>query len=705
MKKLITIITITVFVSYMPVGASSSLTSEEYGEKSDNGSRVMAPGYINIDKQRTESMRESIAPASTTEEQIEAIGTDLGKSMHETEPDKARVELKGPKGGGTALSGNKNAAIAAALDMSDPSLHYDVAIGTGHPSPLENGRLFSEFFDGVKHIYAGFDNVGTDTIQEAISRADAGDIVIVRGDRFYYTDGDSTEFYIADGIKLYGGYDENGIRDIEATPSTIIASASGSVTIVDPSNDRPISAGPIEINGFVIQGSMDGSYGYAIAVYSPSTVTIKNNTITGIEGVWAMDYSNIIVTNNVITTHGLCLGAFGGDSSITATDNILTAYASVGSRNVVGGPLASVAFYGTDGADFYISGNTVNAVDGEFFTTTGATITDNEPTITPDTISPLTYDTSPNPWFTKGKWHTGKAFPSSLGPTMTLTLTAGDIKTSMDAGKLEGMLKGLLANKEALAPNMEGSLDPALIAKLLAETLRGSASGLISPEDMELAMMLAAILQNPTEEQKVMLDALESLLNEPKKLEEEAASPELKEARDGFTQMVAAALLAQALPDLLKGGDMANMKGLFGKLDTEKSRILLEYQTATKMYHANVVKELTSNMALLQLKGFIDKNLTEDAFAKLSASKLEEIVKNLKSAKDKTVTEQRILKVEAKYRKESLEPAKRALERNMTTLLRGFSQRIFSVLDGAELVVKQETKDGKAGLNIDLSAR
>ncbi len=312
---------------------------------------------------------------------------------------------------------------------------------------------------------------------------------------------------------------------------------------------------------------------------------------------------------------------------------------------------------------------------------------------------------TPTPWLDRGRWFRGSGYGPDLIPTLTLTTSSG-LKGDMGADKVKGVFEGLLANRDTLVPDMEGALDPDLIAKLVQEALGKSALtvpvGALTPQEMEIAVMLANILANPDEQN--VLDALQSLMDEVQALEEEAASPELKEAKDDFIQMVATALLAQALPDLLKSEDIGNIKSIFAEMDTEKDHILLEYHAAAKMYYTSVVKELASNMALLQLKDILSKRLTKEGLGKLPHERIDEIVRKMKNAKDKTVTEEQILKHEATYRKESLEPAKRALEESMTTLLQGFSQRIFSVLGGAGLV-KEETKEGKAELNIDLSTR
>ena len=81
--------------------------------------------------------------------------------------------------------------------------------------------------------------------------------------------------------------------------------------------------------------------------------------------------------------------------------------------------------------------------------------------------------------------------------------------------------------------------------------------------------MLAGIMKDPTDDQKMVIDAMQALIEEAKNIEEETQSDEITKASDGLTQMVATVLLAQALPDLLKSEDVSMIKGVFAELDTE----------------------------------------------------------------------------------------------------------------------------------------
>ena len=309
----------------------------------------------------------------------------------------------------------------------------------------------------------------------------------------------------------------------------------------------------------------------------------------------------------------------------------------------------------------------------------------------------------------KRSWnYPGRELHNKTDSSYYISFSTGGTSTSINNDKLKSVFSGLMANKDALAPDAADTMDPELIAKLLQDALSESALSLsiseMDPQAMEVATMLANIFNDPTAEQEIMVDVLESIMNETKKLEEETGDEALKESSDDFTEMVATVLLAQALPGLLKEDDISNIKGMFEELDTEKGQILLEYKDSAKVYHSNVVKELATNIATLQIKDILSKELTEKDLEKLPAHRIDEIVNKIKNREDKTITEEQILKVEAKYREENLIPAKRMLEKNMKTLLSNFAQKLFSVLDGAGLV-KEKTVDGKPVLGIDLSAR
>ncbi|GEM_PF-1299784 len=309
-------------------------------------------------------------------------------------------------------------------------------------------------------------------------------------------------------------------------------------------------------------------------------------------------------------------------------------------------------------------------------------------------------------------------YPDRWGPRendllFTVSLDSDYGKPLLDTDAISAIFKGVLnADKAGMlgaekAPG--GEINPAFLAKLVAESLREFALAVpmaeITPQQMKIAMIIASMLRDPTPAQKIMIDALTSLFEEAKEGKGDGTSDsELSEASDEFTRMVTVALLAQALPGLLKEGDIENMKGIFSELDTEKSRLLREYRQHMKGYYTSMLKELAANMAALQIKGLLRKNITETELAKLPPSKIDEIIKNIRNVKDKTITEEQILKKEIVYRKRYLEPAKKTFEKNMTALIRGFTRAILDVLDGAGLV-KEDTEQKKPYLNIDLSAK
>jgi len=212
-----------------------------------------------------------------------------------------------------------------------------------------------------------------------------------------------------------------------------------------------------------------------------------------------------------------------------------------------------------------------------------------------------------------------------------------------------------------------------------------------TPDEIAVATMLEDILTNPTEEQKEMLDVAKSIMDDVEGIEKDSENEELKKASEDFTKMVTNAILAQAIPDLLKEGDISNINGMFGELSIEKKTILFEYHASVGEYYKSVVKELAANIAVLQERNILSETLTKRELEKLSAKRIDEIVDRIKKVKEKTLTEEQILRIEAASREEYIIPAKRILEDNMTTLLNGFTKKLFGVLDGAGLV-KEKTE-------------
>ncbi|MCX5679897.1 MAG: hypothetical protein NTZ95_04495, partial [Candidatus Omnitrophica bacterium] len=145
-------------------------------------------------------------------------------------------------------------------------------------------------------------------------------------------------------------------------------------------------------------------------------------------------------------------------------------------------------------------------------------------------------------------------------------------------------LKDSIASSDTFGPE---HLATGQLTDILYQNIGGANTGTIAPSSVflngsenrgDIMFALANILKNPTEDQKLILDAVESLLNDMKNLEEKAGTnPELNKAESDLLQMVASVLLAQGVPDLLKEGDIEGVKGIFRDLGASKDKIMLDY--------------------------------------------------------------------------------------------------------------------------------
>ena len=132
---------------------------------------------------------------------------------------------------------------------------------------------------------------------------------------------------------------------------------------------------------------------------------------------------------------------------------------------------------------------------------------------------------------------------------------------------------------------------------------------------------------------------------------------------------------------MLKAGDIEGVKGIFKDLGQSKDKIMLGYTQSIKPYYDNIVKELTANMAMLQLKGMLSKKITEEELKELEPREIEKILESIRRANEKTFELEYILQQDAKYRKEYLDPQNKALEEAMKTMLNGFTSMISKALE------------------------
>ena len=236
-------------------------------------------------------------------------------------------------------------------------------------------------------------------------------------------------------------------------------------------------------------------------------------------------------------------------------------------------------------------------------------------------------------------------------------------------------------------------MNPALMVKLAQEPLASTVSAPvnISREEAEVATKLASILANPTEDQKVILDTIKALLADTTRVKEDAANKansELKKAEDDLLNAVANILLTGAMPDLIKKGDVANIKAIFTELDSVKNRIMLEYNESAKPYYDNIIKDLAKNMPMLQLKNILSPSMTKDELEKLPPSELDKLLEKIKQQKNKDFETEYLLQQEVKYHKLYIEPSKQKLEDSMKEMLVKFTSRINDTLKSTESAKK-----------------
>ena len=821
LKCTVALLAIMGLISFMCTPISYSDRLSEYQKRAREGTGIPAPGYINVSKHRASQIRE-VKPREQgfLEKAMAYINNKLANRLSDSTTDMVTPHLKQKSSDEVSTTDAAQVIIGAVGGEGD--LYKDLDIGSGtdqeyldadgnsYAEAADDRWLAAEVIDGVRHVYAGFSGYeGSDAIQQAIYRSVVNDVIIVRGGEY---DGFILNSEYGDGVTLYGGYRDDGIRDVLGSATTITVNDDSPENWVSGSNDGPngIAVDALykatEINGFHIQNNTtNGSAIFANTSYSYPGVTLANNVITGTSGdpwsssavgivingysgAWgevrlegntitdmytAVDiggdgasagiYDNTIydcgngievtdnssasISNNDISTEGRALNA-DSDTSLTVNQNnlyseweavsIYTGNIQLWQNNIDGGEGIGVIFsinysehtpyiYGNDisGATAaidvagYLSGDG-NYIDGDIVASYGFGEFSNNSENSSSALggvdigifAPMAErtfqyadDTTLIGQTSDTLLTSGLDYRETMRPgAMIFDVTFGSEDSKMSATKenLGSIFQGLLEDGGIFIQGEDGgAMDPAALAGLIEEVMgeEFTSSGLTGESNqayMEVAAKLADIITNPTKEQMVVINAMKGMIKEVTKLEGDSGSEEAQKIKDEFTQMVATLLLAQALPDLLQEGEITLVKGLFRELDTERTNILSMYQASTKLYYNGIVKELAANMATLQIKDILSKNMTKDELDKLPTYKIDEILKKIQRIKDKTITDDIILAKEAEYNEKYLKPANQEFERNMTALLSDFSKRILGVLDKAGLV-----KDGTVKLSKD----
>ncbi len=665
-KSTILIISL-IFISLAATDILYSEMNDKTDRLSQNQSNVFSPGYINAAKQKTESIIGQLDPKKSFMDRIvENVQNRLSNKVAEDSTDRTQPELKKKTGG----TGEETNAQDSRTDSAAASDQYDIAIGSGSDSSkvYEGNRLISEVIDGKRYVYAGFDNVGKSTIQDAINVALAGDTVIVKAGTYINT---RRYLTVKDGVNLYGGYSESGIRDIRNTP-TVYAGI-----ILAGGISRPT-----EINGFTISN---------LQILRSSNVTISNNTFSNFTGgapnlivlehpAVRIEGSSAVLKNNTfngLNSVGIIVTNLYRTSEIISTNN------NYNIKNLAIGLLGATNLSSTND---YFAGQ---AVGGNGASGPNVSVTNPATSPLAQTTTSLTKSTTSTLDSRITTTYQSRLDEYSRSLDTLLTTRSGK---ELDANTIASIFKGLIKGKEGILASNMGLQGNPQVEAIVLNALKESALSVpianikeSNREEMEIALRLAEILKNPTESQKMTLNSIESLLSDINKIEDgKSASPELQKASDELIQMVATVLLAQAIPDLFKEGDVTNIKAIFTELNTTKNRIMLEYQDATKPYYSEIVKEMSKNMAILQLKNMLSNKMTKEQLEKLPPNELDKILEKLRQAKDKSLEEEYILQQEAKYRSLYIEPNKKMLEDNMKHMLEGFTKRISGVLEGVK---------------------
>ena len=580
----------------LPCTAYAYEGSDNSDKLSNGSSSVFSPGYINAAKQKTEAIVGQLDPKkSFMERLVDNIKSGTANNVDETADSKATIEIKKKT---SAKNVNQVNITPIAGDDS-------IKIGSGDNQEYVDGRLISEFFDGNRYVYAGFDDVGMSAISSATFYASqrGGGNVIVKGwdptdyHAVNYIDG----VILYDSVNLFGGYNELGERDTIGTPSNINIHGIQTFLLTDT----------IEMSGF--------------------NIGLEHEYYLRPDG-WMFNPADPIPNG---------ARAFHHDSYFDIVNNRVVSESDVDLSIV----------------------NLANTGPGKY-------------EITANRMAPALLNPYENRSLYNYDYDSSRYLETSTKSGLTLGL---------NADKVSSIFKGLLESKSDLAAFGTGQIDPAMITRILKDSFQVSALSLPmgnSTPEMQIAMALANILKNPTEDQKAILDAITSLLKDVANAEgENGKSDELTKAENDLLQMAAAVLLAQGIPDLLKEGDVENMKGMFKDLGASKDKVLLDYKDSIKPYYNNIAKEIAANIAVLETKGMIKKNLTEEQLKKLEPREIDRILENIRKNNDKSFELEYLLQQDSKYRKEYLDPSKKLMEDNMKLILGSFAKKLSEALE------------------------
>ncbi len=626
-KSTILIISL-IFISLAATDILYSEMNDKTDRLSQEQSNVFSPGYINAAKQKTETIIGQLDPKkSFMEKVVEYVQNKVSNKVLEDSTDRTQPELKKKTGGEgeshTSTKPDITASLFATAQTSDNLLEEAKQKGTA-TTTLNNGNTINVWMEGDNAYFNIKDSNGAllfnrqqFNTQEGLDKSYVSDIMDMGQGKF---------------AVIITGYDyklENDFYKYDSTQSLKVYNSQGVIERQDDYKSydyQNLRSGERSSDFNIVDKILSGDFnkdGYIGGADVTMILTTWGSKTSDLSDFWKpADINKDGVVDDF--EWNFLLERWGSDSvDALKLDISKDSYMPQGNTPLL------ISQYNSTNLSF----------EKPMYTT----VRDN---------SSNTYAMLDEPKRTLSAENSKSALNNSY---------IAKIEASREGVDNYGLFTRIMSNKDALA----------------IPTVFLNEDG----KDMSAMAMLASIMKNPTEDQKRILDAVTALLNEVSKQEQESASPELKKATDNLLQAVAAVLIAQAIPDLFKEGDISNIKNIFSELNTQKGRIVLEYQESVKPYYDEILKEMSKNMAILQLKNMLPGKMTKEQLEKLPPNEMDKILEKLRQAKDKSLEEEHILQQEAKYRSLYIEPNKKMLEDNMKHMLEGFTKKLSGVLE------------------------
>ena len=652
MKRLI-LITIIVLLTY--IGYSYAGIDDRSDRLSNNQSGIFSPGYINAAKQRTENIiNQSSRPKSLMENIAEYVKNKLGSKVDENAADKPIPELKkktsrineDPNVGTLTTQATEASSasetkvtISKAAEASDALLNDAKAAGT-ITKTLSTGNRLNIWMEGDTAYFNIKNSSGAILVnKQAFGSADSsqksyvsdfvdmglGNFAVIVTNYNSRVDGDFYKYDATQSLKVYSS--QGAVKRQDNYTSYDYRNLASGEYSYDYNTIGKIYCADINMTGSV--NSLDYSVMWRVMGRATSTLTpLQQRADINRDGI--VDNADYTLLQNAWFT----------TSVNTVTSNTEKGSYALGTRSI------SVT----------TAGSNVNSAD----------------------VSTAAYRIT-NPLYTQ--FNTSNFTENS----QSITPISADVDKKLRESFISKKFKNL-SDKES-ANTAATDVSERMLAYKDALTLSGDAifkaySNRDNPGDAE--MMLSKIIRNPTQDEKKIMDVLTDILITVEGLNKDSAGAEsLKQAADDLLQMVASVLIAQAVPDLLKEGDVANIKGIFSDLDTSRRAILTDYNESVKPYYDEMKKMLSSN------KSVVFNAMLEKELSKMEPNDIDKVLEKLHKASNKSFEEEYILQQEEKYRKQYIDPNKKVLEDKMKVMMKDFTQRLSGVLEGAQKTEKK----------------